>query len=223
MFMRHSPATWSRATIPVSMSLNLALFIVVVIFVVGWFAAGTHYNVRKGDQTLRWLQQGLPLIGEKTTLRWLGSSVVELKIHQAKAPFREAEVVLVLEPRDVALLWWIARLRGRRDLFIFRATLNKRPRIELEAHDPKSWTLGPPEKHEGWESVTAPEPLVAHASQRRSASDVLSAAALDGCPPVRFTLRATVPHLEAQWLLNDIRKHEPREIFEALRGIAERV
>ena len=112
------------------MSLNLVLFVAVVVFVVGWFAVGTHYNVRQGDHALRWLQQGLPLIGEKTTLRWLGSSVVELKIEKAKPPFRDAAVLVVLEPRDVAPLWAIARLRGRRDLFVFRATLHQRPELE---------------------------------------------------------------------------------------------
>src|SRR5574340_554342 len=105
------------------MSLPLAIFIVGVLLVVGWFAVGTHFNVRKGEDALRWLQDGLPLVGEKTTLHWLGSSVVELKIQQAKAPFRQAEVLVVLEPRDVAPLWGLARLRGRRDLFIFRGSL----------------------------------------------------------------------------------------------------
>ena len=104
------------------MSLPLAIFILGVLLVVGWFAAGTHFNVRKGEAALRWLQDGLPLVGEKTTLRWLGSSAIELKIADAKPPFREAEVVVVLEPRDVPILWWFARLRGRRDLLMPRGT-----------------------------------------------------------------------------------------------------
>ncbi len=202
------------------MSVNLALFIAVVVFVVGWFAVGTHYNVRKGEDALRWLQQGLPLIGEKTTLRWLGSSVVELKIQQAMPPFRDAAVLIVLEPRDVAALWWIARLRGRRDLFVFRATLHQRPRFELEAHDPRSWILGSPGKHEGWESVTAPEPLVALAS-RPPRSDLLTAATVDGCLPVRFTLSATEPHLEAQWRLGQLCNHSSAEVLNAVRKLAE--
>ena len=222
MFIRRSLTAprYNPSSLALGMSLNLALFIVVVIFVVGWFAAGTHYNVRKGEAALTWLQQGLPLIGGKTTLRWLGSSIVELKMQSAKAPFREAEVLVVLEPRDVAPLWWIARLRGRRDLLVVRATLQQRPRIELEAHDPKSWTLGAPGKPEGWESVTAPAPLVALASRsQRAVADALAAATLEGCPLVRFTVHATAPHLEAQWRLDQLRKHEPREVFEAMRGI----
>ncbi len=205
------------------MSLNLALFIAVVILVVGWFAVGTHTNVRKGEAALRWLQDGLPLAGDKTTLRWLGSSVVELNIQHARPPFRQAEALLVLEPRDVAPLWWIARLRGRRDLFVFRASLNRRPRVEIEAHDPRAWTLGAPGKHEGWENVTAPAPLMAQASQPRSASDVLTSIALDGCPPVRVTVRATEPHLEIQWRLPQICRHESRAVLERVRDLVQRL
>jgi hypothetical protein len=222
MFIGHSLTKPSYNSIPwrLAMSLNLALFIVVVILVVGWFAAGTHYNVRKGEAALTWLQQGLPLVGGKTTLRWLGSSVVELKIPRAKAPFSEAEVLVVLEPRDVAPLWWIARLRGRRDLLVFRAALQQRPQIQIEAHDPQSWTLGAPGKPEGWESVTAPAPLVALAPRsQRAAANVLAAAMLEGCPLVRFTVHAIAPHLEAQWRFDQLRKHEAREVFEAMRGI----
>ncbi len=202
------------------MSLNFVLFVAVVVFVVGWFAVGTHYNVRQGDHTLRWLQQGLPLIGEKTTLRWLGSSVVELKIEKAKPPFRDAAVLVVLEPRDVAPLWAIARLRGRRDLFVFRATLHQRPELELEAHDPNAWTLGTPARPAAWETVTAPKPLVACAS-RPPRPDLLTAASANGCPLVRLTLSATAPHLEAQWRLADVRQHSSTEVLQAVRKIAE--
>ncbi len=204
------------------MSLNLVLFIAVVIFVVGWFAVGTHYNVRRGEDTLRWLQQGLPLIGEKTTLRWLGSSVVELKIQKAKPPFRDAAVLVVLEPRDVAPLWGLARLRGRRDLLVFRATLQRRPPLEVEAYDPHSWTLGKPARPEAWETVTAPAPLVALASHPPR-PELLASAVLEGCALVRFTLSATEPHLETQWRLADVRKHASDVLLQRVRKIADSV
>lgn len=204
------------------MSLQLALFVVVVIFVVGWFALGTHYNVRKGEDALRWLQQGLPLIGEKTTLQWFGSSIVQLKIQHAQPPFRDAEVLVVLEPRDVAPLWWIARLRGRRDLLVIRGTLQKRPRVQLEAHDPRSWTLAIRESHDGWEPVTAPAGLVARApQQQRPTSDILTAATVEGCPLVRLTIRAAEPHLELQWRFDQVRKRPARDILQAARQTAE--
>jgi hypothetical protein len=209
------------------MSLSLAVFIIVVIFVVGWFAVGTHYNVRKGHDALRWLQDGLPLIGEKTNLRWLGSSVVELKIQQAKPPFRQADVLVVLEPRDVAPIWAAARLRGRRDLFIFRGILRNHPRQELEALDTASWSTHGRErqlKRDNWRPVPVSPPLVAYAPQQSAApSDLLKMAALDGCPLVRFAVHRNEPNFEVQWRLDNLRQHSARTVFQTLQRIAERL
>lgn len=117
-------------------SVTIALMLVVLL----WFAVGIQWNIRKGNALLRWLQQGLPLLGRRTTLRWLGSSVVELKITQPQEPFLDAEVLVVLEPRDVGPLWGWARLRGRRDFLILRARLHQPPRFEVEVGDRRGWT-----------------------------------------------------------------------------------
>ncbi|HVN08459.1 MAG TPA: hypothetical protein VMV61_05775 [Patescibacteria group bacterium] len=207
------------------MSPQVILFILVALFVVGWFALGTQWNVRKGDAALRWLQQGLPQVGEKTTLRWLGSSAVELKIEQGKPPFRAAEVVLALEPRDVPPLWLLARLRGRHDLFIFRGTLSSRPSLEMEALNPHSWsTRGLDRKCEarGWSALPAPAPLVVYARNHvQNASELLSAAALSGCPLVRLSLRRDAPEFEVQWQLSHLLAHPSPEIFQTIRRITD--
>lgn len=208
------------------MSLNLVLFVLVVVFVVGWFAVGTHSNVRKGEDALRWLQQGLPVVGGKTTLRWLGSSIVELKIQQAKAPFREAEVLVVLEPRDVALLWWIARLRGRRDLLVFRGTLQRAPRLELVAADPRAWTLGgddPRVKTEQWSSQSVPPLTIYSPANFTAAAAVANLAASNGCPFVRLSVRRTAPNLEVQWRLADVQQDSSADMVETVRQLAESV
>lgn len=117
-----------------------SLLVLALVVVLLWFAFGTGRNIRKGNELLRWLQGGLPLLGRRTTLRWLGSSAVRLQIVDPRSPFREAEVVVVLEPRDVGLLWAWARARRRRDFLIVRARLERAPRFELEAADLRGWT-----------------------------------------------------------------------------------
>ncbi len=37
---------------------------VAAVAVVAWFAAGTIWNVRAGRELMRWMQGGLPLLGE---------------------------------------------------------------------------------------------------------------------------------------------------------------
>lgn len=206
------------------MSPGLSLFILAVILVVGWFAVGTHYNVRKGHAIMRWLQDGLPLVGEKTNLRWLGSSVLELKIQQAKPPFRAAEIVVAFEPRDVAPIWLMSRLRGRRDLFIFRALLHHRPSVQLEALDTTAW---PPRgfsdqvKTHHWMPLSVPAPLAAYAHGKTgTASELLADASLQGCPVQLLVIRDAEPNFELHWRLDPLRKHSARDVFETLRRLA---
>ena len=208
------------------MSSSLIAFIAVVVFVVGWFAVGTQYNVRKGHEAMRWVQKGLPLIGEKTTLRWLGSSVVELKIQQAQAPFTHAQVLFVLEPRDVSIIWLFARFRRRRDLFIFRAGLRRTPQLEVEALDPSAWSAHGIErklKAEQWTAVPASAPLVAYTRPSSPrATEFVASSNVDGCPLVRLAIHRSEPNLELQWPLDQLRKRPAHDVVEIVRGIASR-
>jgi hypothetical protein len=208
-------------------ALGPPFFIIVVITVVGWFALGTQRNIRKGNDALRWLQDGLKLLGEKANLRLLGSSAVELTIPSAKKPFRQAELIVVLEPRDVPFLWWYYRARGRRDLLIVRGQLRCTPGFEFEALDRRCWTTQAAEKQlrlRDWDSVTLLEssPLVAYtAGDAPSASRLLQAVALPGCTPVRLGIRRTGAHLEVHWNLADIQSISAREVLAAIANISE--
>jgi hypothetical protein len=207
------------------MSPNLALFILVVLLVVGGFALGTHRNVRRGHDAMAWLQDGLPLVGEKTTLRWLGSSVVQLKIQNAKRPFREAEVLFVLEPRDIAPLWLLARARGRRDLFIFRSRMHKLPEFEFEAFAPNAWSARGREaqlRSQKWQTVPAHKTLVAYVPEPLPlASRLLDLAELSVCPLVRLSIQRRDPNFEVHWPLAELRKLPARSVFETLRKLGE--
>jgi hypothetical protein len=104
-----------------------------------WFAVGTQRNISRGNELLRWLQGGLPHLGHRTSLRWFGSSAVQLDIVDAKAPFESVQVNVVLEPRDIGWLWAWARRQGRRDFLILRGTLPEPPQVEIEAGG-RGWT-----------------------------------------------------------------------------------
>ena len=121
-------------------SVPVAAAILVGILALIWFATGTQWNVRRGHRVLQWIQPGLPHLAERTTLRWLGSSVVEMHMSNAKPPFREATLLLVMEPRDIPFLWAWSRLRGRRDLLILRGRLRQPPRYQMELLDAQSWS-----------------------------------------------------------------------------------
>jgi len=136
-----------------------ALLTVAVVLVVGWFAVGSIWNVRKGSATLKWLREALPALGEKTTLRWLGTTSVEMVLSRAHSPFESATLVIFLEPRDIPWLWALSRGRGRRDALIFRARPRQAPVHDLEAFDPESWPARDARRRIAAEAWPAREPL----------------------------------------------------------------
>jgi hypothetical protein len=116
------------------------ILVVAVVIIMGWFAIGVLLNLRRGDALLKWIQNGLPNIGQKTTFRWLGTSVAELVIAHAKKPFRRLETLLVLKPRDIFWMTILAYFQGRGDIVIFRGQLTTAPVTDLELVDPTSWS-----------------------------------------------------------------------------------
>lgn len=182
-------------------SIAIGLILVVML----WFALGTQRNIRKGNDLLRWLQDGLPILGRRTTLRWLGSSAVELGIVEPMPPFREATVVIVLEPRDVGVLWAFARSRGRRDFVIIRANLARPPLFSMDVRDPTGWTgrLDPADQVDDlWQMQAWPGGCVAHIG--RGADEAVVRSAWNGLAKVsggvwRLTVQPIVPHVEVHF------------------------
>src|SRR5512134_631945 len=116
------------------------IVIILGAILMGWFAIGMIYNLRRGDAVLKWMQDGLPSIGQKTTFRWLGTSVAEMVIAHAKKPFRRLDTLLVFKPRDIFWMTIAAYFQGRDDIVIFRAQLSTAPLVDLELIDPKTWS-----------------------------------------------------------------------------------
>jgi hypothetical protein len=200
----------------------------IVIIVLGSFALGTNWNVRKGHQVLQWLTDGLPLIGERTTYRWLGSSVVELKIAKANAPFRNAETLVIFEPRDIVLLWWWSRLQNRRDMMIFRAQLTAAPGFEIEVFDPKGWTTFRTErdvKGKNWAKLDLPAlpALLAYHSSKAETEMIQRLIALAnrlGGDLIRLSVRRDVPNLEIHWRLPNQKTQSAKEMLARLQQMA---
>jgi hypothetical protein len=210
-------------------SWGMPLFVLAVLVFLGWFAVGTQWNVRRGDAVLKWLHSGLPLVGERTTVRWMGSSAMELKIGKASNPFRTAETVVIFEPRDVPFLWALSRLRRRRDTLIFRSQLRSTPSFELEAFDPKGWTAGSIEHSVGiknWQqqNLDLGLPITAYSDGRVDPAVVkglVEVASHAGGDLLRLSVRRNVPNLELHWLLPDLEKCSARDLYLKVRQLSE--
>jgi hypothetical protein len=208
-----------------------AILVVLVAVIMGWFALGVVWNIRRGNAVLRWMQGGLPRLGERTTLRWLGSSAVELSIAKARPPFRRVDVLLVMEPRDVPWFWLLARARGRRDVLIVRGQLMTSPRFEFDLFAPGSWSereaSGRGEARQ-WEiesldGATFRAPAPTRSLSRQIAPDLLVAARKTAPLVWRLSSRREFPQLELHVPLPDPRTTNTTQFFDALRALAEQV
>jgi hypothetical protein len=203
------------------------LLIAALAVVLLWFTFGTQVNIRKGNRVLTWLQDGLGVLGPRTTLRWLGSSVAELRITEPIQPFREALVMVVLEPRDLGALWALARSRGRRDFLLFRLSLVRSPMRRGDAVNPAAWTAGHVDRDDSlarmdWADGAGTRVALAHDADLGSAElmemwERLRSVAGDVW---RVSVRPTVPHLEIHLPLPAVEATSSRRILTEVRDIA---
>jgi hypothetical protein len=195
---------------------------VVAVAVVAWFAVGTIWNVHTGRSLMRWMQGGLSVLGGRTTVRWLGSTAVQMVLSDAKPPFAAVTLVIFLEPRD--LPWWpISRARGRRDTLIIRGMLRRAPAVELEALDPASWSGRDalPRVPRGWLARGGGIAVHYESTPALERADALLARTQGaGMRPARLSVRRAEPHFQLHVPLPD-RRRSAREFFEAVHALAE--
>jgi hypothetical protein len=213
------------------MDTTQALLFVAVAVVMGWFAFGVVWNIRRGNAVLQWMQSGLPRLGERTTLRWMGSSAVELVIAKARQPFRRVELILVLEPRDVPWFWAFSRMQGRRDMLIVRGQLTGAPQFEYDLLSHQSWSEREAAGRgaaRAWESEALQDILFRAPAATRSLSRQLAPAALETARAVnpvvwRLSARRESPQLELHVPLPDPRRADASTYFDAVRALAEQL
>lgn len=213
-------------------SLLPGLLVLATAAVLLWFTFGTQRNITRGNRLLRWLGEGLPELGPRTTLRWLGSSVAELQLVQPRHPYREALVMVVLEPRDLGALWAFARSRGRRDFVVLRLSLVRAPRVRADLIDPAAWTASDrrvddvePELRQSWTDAAGRQVEVRHDGQAdlaelRAHWDRL---VRQSGGAWRLSVRPTVPHLEIHLLPPDVEQASSRQLMREVTELARAV
>src|SRR5919106_4040952 len=206
---------------PIALLPGLLIALLAVVMV--WFTIGTQRNISRGNRLLRWLSDGLPALGPRTTLRWLGSSVAELRITQPRHPYREAVVMVVLEPRDLGALWALARRRGRRDFLLLRLSLVRAPTIRADVVAHEAWTASHTrrdepelEQREAWTDDAGRAVELRHdgvADLEALRGHWTRLGRLTG-GSWRISVRPTVPHLEIHLLAPDPDRQQARALLD---------
>lgn len=120
------------------MNTGTIAIIVLSVFLFLWYIGGHLYNRRRGRYLFRWLEEGLKVLGEDNQWGWLGSpaSGARILIPQAHPPFHRMEITLLLENREIPILWLADRLQKKRDAVIIKATLRSSVGKEIQVGPP---------------------------------------------------------------------------------------
>jgi hypothetical protein len=208
----------------------ITLVLVVLLSLLSWYLIGMQINIRRGRRSLKWLEQGLPVIGEKAALNWLGVSNVQIQVTKAKEPFRSADIVVDLEPRELPMWWFWRRSENKRDTLIFRAQLRAAPRFDLVSHSPhvaaneRMKRSGPGQ----WTAVQGGLANSMTADIRGSISPyavnrLIVQTTLDGMTLTRLVVHRSAPNLEVHFLLPSFEQVAPQRVFTSLHHLGEEI
>lgn len=211
---------------PIDLSrLGTDVVIALSILLILWYIAGAQVNRRRSVALVRWIREGIDVFGGTPTIRWLSPTSFRIQVDGPHPPFLVVGLLVLLEPRELLLLWLVQRLLRRRDLLVIRADLSAQPRLEAEIFRPLPGVFRELKRELGRDHVEA-YPLGVGDLRVYPASSLQS---LTRARPVfrelspflrRLSLRRKSPHLIATFTLDAPGHLAASELFERLREIA---
>lgn len=205
------------------------LALLVLLLLSCWYLIGMQYNIRRGRRALRWLEQGLPMVGEKAALNWTGVSQAQIQVAKAKDPFRSAQVLIHMQPREIPL-WWFWHRAPAQDTLIFRAQLRAAPRFDLVSHSPHVPADEQLKRHGTgqWSAVQGGLANAMNADIRGSISPyavnrLIVQTTLEGMTLTRLVVHRSAPNLEVHYLLPQFEQVSPQRLFTSLHQLGEEI
>ena len=152
------------------------------------------------------------------------------RLPKAKEPFRSADVVIDLVPREMPFWWfWKKNLRDK-DIIIVRAQLRTAPRFDLVSHSPQV-RADEQLKRSGAGQWTAVQGGLANAMVadiRGSISPyavnrLIMQTTLEGMSLTRLIVHRSAPNLEVHYLLPQFEQVSPQRVFIGIHQLGEEV
>ncbi len=191
-----------------------------------WYIVGWQVNRRRGRRLLEWILQGLRAFGGQITVSRLGTSGFQVNVRKPQPPFKRIETTILLEPREILLLWIFDLLRGRADHLVLKGTLRASPRGEVEIVKKKGRlarrVLKGLEEKAWTRQETAGGLLIARrGKQGRQQADAISHLVEDLSPCLlRLSLSKKAPHLLVSLSLAGLDEQSVLLLLSSLQDLA---
>jgi len=188
-----------------------------------WYPFGRQMNRRRGLQALRWLREGIRTYEGQASVNWVGASAFRVDVQGALGPFKRVGIMVLLEAREVLLLWVINRLRGQRDIVVLKGDLRLKPKSDLEVTR-RGWRAGRAMKaleKEGWTIDSLNGIFIARKRDTEIASRLTSTLSEEVPRLVKLSLRKRSPHLVANFHLSEMEGVTAESLFHFVEKVME--
>ena len=192
-----------------------------------WYIVGWQMNRRRGRRLLEWTLQGLQVFGGKITVSRLGTSGFQVNVKRAQHPFKRIETTILLEPREILLLWIVNLLQGKADYLVLKGTLRAPPRGEVEMVKKKGRLARQVLKNldeSAWTSQETAGGLViaCRGKQGQRQADAISHLMEDLSPHLlRLSLSKKTPHLLVSLSLAGLDEQSALLLLSSLQNLAQ--
>jgi len=194
-----------------------------------WYVVGWQVNRRRGERLLAWVLQSLRALGDQTTVSRLGTSGFQVNVGKAQAPFKKVEAAILLQPREILLLWMLDLLRGRTDHLVLKGTLRASPRGEVEVIKKRGRLAGRVLEGLGEEAWTHQETtggllIACRGEKGQQQAEAISHLVEDLSPRLlRLSLSKKEPHLLVNLSLAGIDEQSALLLLSSLQDLAQAV
>jgi hypothetical protein len=103
-----------------------------VVVIAAWYLWFRRVNRRRSAQVVRWIEDAFA--GRDACIRslqWRGASHFRIELGLNRQIFRQASLVVRLEPRELPLQWLLSRFLAHKETVTFEAELDHRPSFNL--------------------------------------------------------------------------------------------
>jgi len=192
------------------------------VLLVLWYPFGRRMNRRRGLQALRWLREGIRAYEGQASVSWVGASAFRVNVQGALGPFKRVGMMVLLEAREMLLLWIINRLRGQGDMLVIKGDLRLKPKTDLELTR-RGWRAGRAMRaleKEGW-TVDSLNGMFIALKRDAEITSRLASALSEAAGLARLSLRKRSPHLIANVHLSGLEGMTAESLFHFLEKVME--
>jgi hypothetical protein len=97
-----------------------------------WYFVFSSYNRKKGAAALRWVQTACAGKGRILEAHWVGSSLLQARLHFPSRWFENARVTVKFRPRALPVQWLVSCWHRQKETLTFEADLGGSPGFHLE-------------------------------------------------------------------------------------------